>query len=274
MTKHNEPAYDNNPFTIAVEGAKLFYAKGRTLATLAIVFGFIGFASNFNPIGYLIPGSDEPSKTDTMTPPPIDPQTIMIIIVVIGVVIATVLFVAILVNAFIYGMLGSISAKLARGEEATFEQTLSEAFKGFMGMLWLTILMSIKVLLWSLLFIIPGIYMSVRYSLATVVFFTEGKRGNAAIKRSLKLTKGAWLTTFASHTLLNLLTLGMFQLFLTPGTDGLLYRQLNDQTEAKVSKPKAHVLSWITLGFLIFLVIAAIIILALLVYALKNFANS
>lgn len=60
----------------------------------------------------------------------------------------------------------------------------------------LSILTAVLVLLWSLLLIVPGIIYSVFYSLAIYVFFFEGKRGMAALRRSQELVKGYWWPVF------------------------------------------------------------------------------
>jgi hypothetical protein len=98
-----------------------------------------------------------------------------------------------------------------------------------------------------LLLIVPGIVMAVRYSLSGAVFFDKKLKGNAATKESARLTKGGWLTTFASQSLMNIITLGIIELLLVPGTNSVLYRQFRDYEVHGVAKPKAHILSWLTL---------------------------
>jgi uncharacterized membrane protein len=58
--------------------------------------------------------------------------------------------------------------------------------------------------LWSLLFIIPGIIAATRYSLAPWVYFYEGLKGRAAIKRSKELVKGYTGSVFGRYALLYL----------------------------------------------------------------------
>jgi hypothetical protein len=115
------------------------------------------------------------------------------------------------------------------------------------GYLWVNIIMLVKLFLWTLLFIVPGMIMAVRYRLSGTVFFAEGKRGNAAVKRSAELTKGAWFTTFAGYGLWNLITFNQIQQLVAPGVSAILYRQLRALTDAGESKPSAHWLSWLTL---------------------------
>jgi len=67
-----------------------------------------------------------------------------------------------------------------------FKETRS-LFWPYLGLVLLTALL---VLLWSCLFIIPGIIFSIFYSFAAYAFFFEDKRGGKAIKRSQELVKG------------------------------------------------------------------------------------
>lgn len=115
--------------------------------------------------------------------------------------------------------------------------------------------------------------MAVRYSLAGTVFFAEGKHGNAAVKRSAQLTKGAWLTTFAGVNLWNMITQGLMTAVLMPGILGILYSQLRDVTDSHEAKPSAHWLSWLTLlvpiAFIV-LVIGSITLLAAVIVLMQT----
>lgn len=71
-----------------------------------------------------------------------------------------------------------------------------ETKKYFWSYLWLSILTTVFILLWTLLLIIPGLIFSIFYSLAVYAFFFEGLTGLAAIKRSLSLVKNYWWAVF------------------------------------------------------------------------------
>jgi uncharacterized membrane protein len=174
-----------------------------------------------------------------------------------------------MIAALFGGVSAYTSAKLAQGERVSIGRAFRESFERLWSFLWLQILIFVKVVLWSLLFIIPGIIMAVRYSLAGVAFFDDTKavKGNAAIKESLRLTKNAWLTTYASNTLFNIITLGAIGNVLSIGTNAVLYKQYQASGD---KKPAAHWLSWLTLvlpfailGLLFFLVILLGVIIGL-----------
>ncbi len=111
--------------------------------------------------------------------------------------------------------------------------------------------------------------MAIRYTLAGVAFFDDRKhlKGNAAIKESLRLTKGGWLTTFSSNVLFNILTFGILSSVVTTGANTVLYRQFNALGDKP--KPSAHWLSWVTLALPI---IIAFLVLAMLIALIAGVA--
>ena len=89
-----------------------------------------------------------------------------------------------------FGMITTLLKCVKGGTQGWF----SGAFGGFarpLEMLWLTILMMIKVFLWALLLIIPGIIACLRYALAWYVKAENPDKGaNDCIKRSCELMHG------------------------------------------------------------------------------------
>ena len=89
-----------------------------------------------------------------------------------------------------FGMITTL-LKCVKGETRGW---FSGAFGGFarpLEMLWLTVLMMIKVFLWALLLIIPGIIACLRYALAWYVKAENPEMSaNACIKRSSMLMHG------------------------------------------------------------------------------------
>ncbi|MCK5320224.1 hypothetical protein KAJ61_02445 [Candidatus Parcubacteria bacterium] len=108
--------------------------------------------------------------------------------------------------------------------------TIKEAFlraKKIAGKFFvLNLLIGIFVMLWSLLFIIPGMYMALAYSMAIWIFIYEGISGTAAIKKSKELIKGHWwavLGRFAGVYLIFYLIIVMPTIFLGDNGLGVLW---------------------------------------------------
>lgn len=286
------PAYENNPFYVAIQGIELLFNKAKGVGIfLAILAGLSllgSIPSSFMPATDPAPVtettmnqpvlSDEElaaqneadwnSFTDSIKQVPVEAWLIIALIVLV------ILAFAILVGFVINGIMDYTSAQLAAGKEVTFSEAFKATFAGLWGYAWVMLLAGIKTFLWSLLFIIPGIIMAVRYSLAGTAYFATGKKGNEAIKHSLALTQGAWLTTNASQFLLPFITFGAAGGLFTPGTKAVLYRQLDAVTAKNEAKPAAHILSWLVLILpLVLLGLLALLVL-LLIAAFANYAGT
>lgn len=75
---------------------------------------------------------------------------------------------------------------------ATFKAARSLAVRFFET----NIVTSIFLMLWFLLLIVPGIIMSIYYSLVPWIFIIEGLRNRSAMRRSKELIKGRWWLVF------------------------------------------------------------------------------
>lgn len=87
------------------------------------------------------------------------------------------------------------------GKELDIYKETKKLFWPYLG---LTVLTTIFIILWTMLLIIPGIIYSVFYSLAVYVFFFEGDKGMAAIRRSISLVKNYWWEVFGRYAFVGL----------------------------------------------------------------------
>lgn len=276
-TRSTTPEYQNNPFFVAIDGIKLLFKHALSVAIFLIVLAVL--ASSSQSVSTVV---DIQNGVLTNTPEEQQAQdkaaaeafmsTVSHLTsqewAAIAMAAIAVLLIVMIVGVIIGGINDYTAAQLAKNKQTTLGEALKAVIARFPSYLWLHILIGIKVLLWSLLFIIPGIIMSVRYSLAGTAFFHDNKRGNNAIKYSLALTKGAWLTTFASLSFFNLITFGLLQPILQPGIQAVLYRQYTAYDTTKMEKPAAHGLSWFALflPFILFAFLIALVFVAIFAF--------
>lgn len=71
------------------------------------------------------------------------------------------------------------------------------AFQLFFPLVWVIILTSLAILGGLILFILPGIWLSILLGFAIFVLIDENKRGTQALARSAELVKGRWWGTLA-----------------------------------------------------------------------------
>lgn len=252
VSTKQQTAYINNPFIIAIEGMKLLFQKAPTLAIILAILSALG-AGNFM--------SDQSTLTEDTAPIVANPALDPVVIAGTIVVVAIMLFGALIFGSIIAGIFAFTAAELAKGRVVSFRQATKATVDRLWSFVWLQLLTIAKILAWSLLLVIPGIIMAFRYSLANLSFFDSDKKltGNAAIKDSLALTEGAWVTTFGAQVFFNIITLGLISPIVDTASKAILYRQFIELQQSDGTKPTAHPLSWVALGLLILAVAAGLI---------------
>lgn len=260
MAKKSAPvAYENNPFFVAANGITLLFDLARGVAILFLVLSVLGlFRGNWSADTQ---NDDKAVDAFATTLAGWSVETWLLAIAGITVVALALM----LISALFGGVSAYTSLKLSRNESVNLSEAFRVSFDNLWSFLWLQIIISVKLFLWTLLLIIPGIIMATKYSLANVVFFDDTKkmRGNAAIKESIRMTKNAWLTTFGSQSLINYLTFGVIASLVTTGANAVLYRQYKTVGD---KKPAAHWLSWVALALPI-AIIALILVLLVVLFA-------
>lgn len=120
--------------------------------------------------------------------------------------------------------LGVASAhlKLVRGENVEVGDAFG-GFKNFGNAFLLSLLMKIFTILWTLLFVIPGIIAMYRYAMSYYILSDNPTMdGNSARKRSIEMMRGnKWRLfcldfSFIGWYLLSILTLGILALWVAP----------------------------------------------------------
>lgn len=111
--------------------------------------------------------------------------------------------------------------RIARRESVEISN-LFDAFCNYMSVLSTMLLMTIYTLLWSLLFIVPGVIKSYSYAMTPYLLYDRGLTNDAAIDESMRMMRGHKMNLFLMDlgfyalTLLSLLTLGIALLWVIP----------------------------------------------------------
>jgi hypothetical protein len=120
----------------------------------------------------------------------------------------------VLAVAFWYIMLRTMTALFLYIKNHGKEQEVWQVFANGKEIVWsvffISLLVGIKVFLWTLLLIIPGIIFSVYYSLSSWSLIYENKKGNEALKRSKSLIEGYWWAVVGRNAYLFLLYIVVF----------------------------------------------------------------
>ena len=219
--KSSSVKYENNPFFVAANVLTLLFDMARGVLIFLGVLSLLSMTFNSYKPDFSQNTSWQ-SATHQFTQ--VTSNWALSDWLLAGFAIFIVTFAVAMVSALFNGVSAYTSAQLVRGKKVGLVEAFRVSFEHLWSFLWLQIIISVKLLLWTLLFVIPGIYMAFRYTLAQTAFFDEKKnlRGNAAIAESLRLTRGAWVTTFASNMLFNALTFGGFTCIISAGVNAVL----------------------------------------------------
>lgn len=261
-------SYENNPFFVATRGMTTIFNLAKSVAIFTIV---ISITTAF----IQAPQSAEDDFTsqeadrffNSITPEQITTWAVIGFVVLLAIAV---------ISIMISGITAYTSALTSKGQKVTLREAFNAVLGRFGSYAWVYLLVSVKTFLWTLLFIIPGIVKGIQYSLATTIFFDPDKnlKGNATLQESMRLVKGSWLTTFASHALFNVVTLGFISTFVSTAVQSQLYKQYSEADKTSSVRPKAHWLSWV--ASIILALVGLLIVLGILAlfYAISNFVTN
>ncbi|WCB91683.1 hypothetical protein DSM104299_00356 [Baekduia alba] len=137
--------------------------------------------------------------------------------------------VAVIALTFLSYLLGTVACYRAVSDtylnrETSARASLSYAAGRLGATLWLTIVFAVGIVAGFVALILPGVWLSVAWSVAFPVMLVEGTGGVGALKRSFQLTEGRWWATLGrlavAYILVTVLSLVATAVFLVPS--GLL----------------------------------------------------
>lgn len=114
---------------------------------------------------------------------------------------------AAMIYLFLIAQVGIVLILKNYSPEYGIKKAMKEANKYFWSFIMISIASIFFVLLWMLLFIIPGIVASIFYTFAVFALVFEDFRSTAALKRSKELVKGRWWAVFGRTLFLGLIFL-------------------------------------------------------------------
>ncbi len=236
-----------NPFLTVINGLSLIFSSALGVAMVILIvnalISFNGIQREFSQ-----------SETNETIADWIQNSQQLFFIVVIFIVIA---IFALAVGTMIHGLASYATWQLSRGEKVSLKDAFYGVLEKFGSYLILYLWMNLKIFLWTLLFIIPGIFAYYRYIFAGIIFFDKNLPHEKAIKESIRLTKGGRMTIFGSHILFSIITLGYIDQVILFATNSQLYPLYKKLDESNTPKPDIHWLSWVSLilPFVIFLLL-------------------
>lgn len=132
-------------------------------------------------------------------------------------VIAIVAFVATLYMAIVYSVRAKVaSILLLKNNFTSAKENFNEAKPYFVKFLGVSLLMTVLVIAWGFVLIVPALIFAIYYGFAQYVLVVEGKRPFSAIERSYDLVRGYFWPVFGRMALIGLIGLIIYWIISLP----------------------------------------------------------
>jgi hypothetical protein len=123
-------------------------------------------------------------------------KTTILAMVFFKIFIVVALFLACLWAVYYSVRMRAAMMLIIRNNYDSATKSFADSKKYFWAYIWVSLLSSVVIGLWSLLFIIPGVIFMVYYLMVNYTFFFEDFKGRMALRRSRELVKGYWWPVF------------------------------------------------------------------------------
>lgn len=274
--------YDSNPLTLSFEALGRFFKFNIGWAIVIISFAFFGFVGQIGQSFMNMNTGEETSSYQEerkelfadFEAPDQTLDTVAIIAIVVGVLLVISVFVVIgsAIGVYVQGMFAYVALASENSKSVGFSEAFQEVSKRFWRLFGSQLLASLKIFAWSLLFIIPGIIASLRYSMLSYVILssdpsTKGVR--LAHKQTKELVKKRLFEVFGVTFVGGLIP--VIGSLVTLSGKAALHNQLRSFNEAGKAKPPIHWLNYLCLVFIAAFVFLIALIIGVIVYlAIKN----
>jgi hypothetical protein len=243
--------YQSNPFSLSFDKFGQFFEKNLWWAILLIIGPIFGlFFQMLAAVVDTTTTSVQAHAAQTTS----NPETLGVvaaILLVLGILILSVFIVAATaVNVFISGIFAYVALENDAGRTARFSPAIDAVVARFRRLFLAQLLATVKILAWSLLFIIPGIVAAFRYALLPYVILDESAKEKGVKKsheRIKTLVNGRKREVFGVATVAAIIPIvgGINQLV----GNAALYRQLQVSSDKKIERPAVHWLNYF--GFML-----------------------
>lgn len=269
--------YHSNPFSLSFDKFGQLFEKNLGWAIALAILPLIGFVLNLivslidvalSPEASAHAGHAHSGSHHLAT---VDPAAVGVAILAVFafvLFIACIIAISVAIQVFIGGLFTYAVLENEAGRTARFSSAIDAVVSRYQRLFFAQLLATVKILGWTLLFIIPGIIAVFRYTLLPFVIMDEPASEKGVKKshdRVKALVAGRKMEVFGVYTIGVIIPYigGITQLI----GNAALYRQLQIFNDKKLEKPPVHWLNYfgLVLFGILMLLIFAIITLAIVV---------
>lgn len=248
-----KPTYNSNPFTLSFEALGKFFKFNLVWPIVLISFEVLGFIWNmFSTLINAITESQTTStySSSTASSTSLEPAAVVAIVMIVLVFVLFAIAIGSVIATYVNGMYAYVSLKSLEDKKVGFGEAFSAVTKRFWRLYLATLLAGLKIVGWTLLFIIPGIRAALRYTVLPYVIMSDSEKEKSVAKshaRTKQIVRHRLMEVFGIWTVKGLIPLvGTSIGYIAPAA---LHNQLATYTDKNLEKPKIHWLNYI--GFII-----------------------
>jgi hypothetical protein len=259
MAKTKPVQFESNPFKVIFWGFDKLFKHNQTMAIVLLAVSVFSSFGQFFDYGV----GDTPGSSTSSESSPASAALVGAIVVMIIIFIAAAIFIGTMIN----GIMSYVAYATSKHQTVTFSQSIKAVWEKFWTILWIEVLVVLRVLGGTLLFIIPGIRAALRYDMALFPVFEGNANAEEAIAKSKAVTKDHLLEIFGMSVAAGIIPF-VGQLFKVGG-QAIMYPQLKALHESGAPKPKVH---W--LNYLGFILLGGLVLLIVLVASIITVAGN
>ncbi len=263
--------YDSNPFTLSFSALERFFKSNLVWAIVILAFGLFGFL--FQATGSVMDTVSQPAAPDNHQPTSLSHSTfndadggvIAAIIIIAAIFIVILVLISSVIQTFITGIFSYVINQSEQEKSVSFSEAFHATTKRFWRLFWASILANIKIFLWTLLLIIPGIIATLRYSLLPYLIMNESEKEKGIIDSHNKMkaiVRGRLWEVFGVATVSVIIP--FIGNIVGLAGRGALYRQLQYSYDHKAKRPKVHWLNYLGILLLTVAILLILMIIGLL----------
>lgn len=266
--------YQSNPFSLSFDKFGLFFEKNLGWAIALIVFPVLYFFLQM--LGAALDTSTDSVHAMNAANTEVAPwlaAAVVFTVLFSTLIVALVVVASVALSTFVSGLFTYAALENDAGRTARFSAAVDAVVARFWRLFLAQLLALVKILGWTLLFIIPGIVAAFRYALLPYVIMDEPakeKGVKTSHERVKTLVKGRKREVFGVYTVATIIPFvgGINQII----GNAALYRQLQIFNDGGLKKAPIHWLNYF--GFILFAVYLLLIILVatilIVAYALQE----
>ena len=255
--KDTTASYNTNPFSLMFDAMGRFIKYNTNWAVVLIVLGFFGVASQ---AGNLFHSATNSTAVNNTLSSNASGTVLLASIIVITVVAIAAIVGGLALNAIVQGMLSYVALQSEQGTSVKLGEAYRAAAARFWRLFNAQLLAFLKVIGWTLLFIVPGIIAFLRYSLLSYVIMSEPETEKGVVEAHNKvksLVKGRLLEVLGVTSISSVIP--VIGTLLGLSGNAALYTQLALYNSKDLEKPKISWINYLILACGLILVIGLII---------------